>query len=271
MIKDVHIVDSSFGHAPGLCPHTVPRQIRWVRGYTDWVPVRFFTDRETRRVDDYPAGMNVALLIEPRETNEVSYCTVKEKINKFKYVLTHDREFGNSFPNGLIYKFGGCWIKPDDFWKTDDTKSELVSIIASNKQQWPGQQLRHHVISRFPTIPRFGGSNYVDSKVVALKPFAFSIIIENCRASDWFTEKIVDCFMCGTVPIYWGSPDIAETFNLAGIISFNNLEDLGPILASLSMDRWRSMTDAVLDNLERASHHLSLDEELPRLFPFLFP
>jgi hypothetical protein len=26
----------------------------------------------------------------------------------------------------------------------------------------------------------------------------------------WITEKIFDCFFAGTVPIYWGAPEIAE-------------------------------------------------------------
>jgi hypothetical protein len=27
---------------------------------------------------------------------------------------------------------------------------------------------------------------------------------------NWVTEKIVDCVITGTVPIYWGAPNIGE-------------------------------------------------------------
>lgn len=271
-VVNVHVVDSAFAHAPGLTWYNIPKHIKWVRGYTGWVPIRFFTDQQIWQVDNYSADINVALLVEPQQIDETGYIAVRAKIDKFRYVLTHDWEFKNSNPNGLIYKVGGCWIKPADFWGKNDTREKLVSIIASAKKQTFGHQLRHRIISSFPAIPKFGlGYNPVDSKATALKPFAFSIIVENCRISDYFTEKIIDCFMCGTVPIYWGSPDIGKTFNPDGIILFNDLEDIGPILETLSIDRWHSMQEAILDNFERASHYLTLDDELFTTFPFLFP
>ena len=42
----------------------------------------------------------------------------------------------------------------------------------------------------------------------------FCMAFENSRepyySNGWVTEKIYDCLGCGSIPIYWGAPDIAE-------------------------------------------------------------
>ena len=65
--------------------------------------------------------------------------------------------------------------------------------------------------------PLFGrGFNEVEYKEEALADYMFSVAIEN--ADDWFTEKILDCFLTGTVPVYYGTPSITKWFNPDGII-----------------------------------------------------
>ena len=59
------------------------------------------------------------------------------------------------------------------------------------------------------------------------------------------TEKILDCFLTGTIPIYYGAPDIGDHFNMDGIININDFE-------KISTDLYISKLDAVKDNYERA-------------------
>jgi hypothetical protein len=49
------------------------------------------------------------------------------------------------------------------------------------------------------------------SKAEVLGRYRFAICFENMKLHSWVTEKIFDCFFAGTVPIYWGAPDI-ETY-----------------------------------------------------------
>jgi hypothetical protein len=42
--------------------------------------------------------------------------------------------------------------------------------------------------------------------------------MENATYSNMFTEKITDCFMTGTIPIYYGISNIGDYFNTDGII-----------------------------------------------------
>ena len=60
----------------------------------------------------------------------------------------------------------------------------------------------------------------IEFKIEALKDYMFSIVIENSIESDYFTEKILDCFLSGTIPVYVGSKTTSQYFDENGIIYF---------------------------------------------------
>ena len=57
----------------------------------------------------------------------------------------------------------------------------------------------------------------------------FHIAIENVSRDDYFTEKLLDCFLTRTVPIYWGCPNISNYFDAEGIIHINTLNNNGAL------------------------------------------
>jgi hypothetical protein len=76
----------------------------------------------------------------------------------------------------------------------------------------------------------------------------FSVTIENSKYETYWTEKILDCFACGTIPIYHGASDIGDYFNMDGIIILNDNFDPN----TLTPDLYLSKEDAIIDNYERA-------------------
>lgn len=56
-----------------------------------------------------------------------------------------------------------------------------------------------------------GGS--VKDKKAFLGKYKFNIAFENCSHDGYATEKIMEAFAAGVVPIYYGDPRIAEDFN----------------------------------------------------------
>jgi hypothetical protein len=48
------------------------------------------------------------------------------------------------------------------------------------------------------------------SKSETISKYRFALCFENSVLKGWMTEKLFDCFFAGTVPIYWGAPDVAE-------------------------------------------------------------
>lgn len=45
-------------------------------------------------------------------------------------------------------------------------------------------------------------------KFEVLKQYDFCLCFENQSMPDYITEKIFECMFCGTIPIYWGAPNI---------------------------------------------------------------
>jgi hypothetical protein len=47
-------------------------------------------------------------------------------------------------------------------------------------------------------------------KYETLSRYAVAICYENMILPGWITEKIFDCFYAGTVPVYWGAPNVND-------------------------------------------------------------
>jgi len=138
----------------------------------------------------------------------------------------------------------GSWIKEPQIYP----KNKLVSIISSNNTFLPGHKARLEMVDQLKEYaPLFGrGFNEVEFKEEALADYMFSVAIENM--DNWFTEKLLDCFLCGTVPIFYGTPNIGKWFNMDGIILLENDFDI----EGLNEDMYTSRKDAIKDNFERA-------------------
>lgn len=75
------------------------------------------------------------------------------------------------------------------------------------------------------------------NKGETLAKYTFSLVFDNQILSGWITEKIFDCFFCGTIPIYWGAPDIEEYIPKECFIDmrrFSGYPELRTYLKSLS-------------------------------------
>jgi hypothetical protein len=76
-----------------------------------------------------------------------------------------------------------------------------------------------------------------ESKSDVLSQYTFALCFENATLPGWITEKIFDCFFAGTVPVYWGAPDVADYIPAETFIDmrrFGGYEDLRRYLHELS-------------------------------------
>lgn len=83
--------------------------------------------------------------------------------------------------------------------------------------------------------------------------YRYSIVIENDITKYYFSEKITNCFISQTIPIYIGATGISEIFNPDGIIeiSLDDLDNLSEILKQCTPEEYERRLPAVLDNFER--------------------
>lgn len=87
----------------------------------------------------------------------------------------------------------------------------------------------------------------IPTKCETLGKYRFSICYENQILEGWITEKIFDCFRAGTVPVYWGAPDIEEHIPAECYIDrrkFASQEELRQFLLSLSPDETHAYREA---------------------------
>ena len=129
-------------------------------------------------------------------------------------------------------------------------KTKLVSMIASNKRMCEGHVRRLQFVDKFrDKLDFYGrGFNEISCKEDGLKDYMFSVGIENAVYDTYFTEKLTDCFACGTIPIFYGCKGVTEYFNEDGIIFLDDNFDL----SMLTKDLYYSRMDAIKDNFERS-------------------
>lgn len=210
--------------------HVAPCLIEWDCYNSQDLTV--FTDKHLLEVIKHK-GRAVALLVEPPSLSQNHYNQAHELASYFEWVLSPWRTFCGWRPNFVHYPVGGSWIALVDWGLRKKTKD--ISIIVSEKTRAPGHYLRHEVVDRlgpnFPIDAWGRGFRPTPSKWPALAPYKYSIVIESIACYGYFSEKLIDCLSVGTIPLYWGAPDIQRYF--PGIPQWHDLGDLEHLLNHL--------------------------------------
>lgn len=100
----------------------------------------------------------------------------------------------------------------------------------------------------------------VESKVDVLQQYKFSICFENSNIYyGYITEKLFDCFASGTVPVYYGAPNVGDYIPDNCYIdfrNFNSYDQLYDYLKSMSADEYGAYLDAVKKFLDSDEYTL---------------
>lgn len=240
-----------------------PKFIEWVKG-GELAPISIYIDDGLR----LPININTenyGWLCESKTIIPSHYDWCKENIeilkNKFKKVFTHDVELAKL---SEVFQLTQCSAKSYFAHGEMYPKSKLVSMIASNKIMCSEHIYRQQMIQKFSSkCDHFGrGYRQIANKEDGLKDYCFSIVMENATYANMFTEKITDCFMTGTIPIYYGIKNIGDYFNTDGIIMLtDNFE-----IKDLSFDLYYSKIEAVKENLQLSMDLLSAEDYICRNF-----
>ena len=276
----VNLYDSSFSHTLNHPDYGYistnaeksPRgkKINFVQGYQNYhqdCGITLFTDNFLRPdvIKYVDSPLKVGWILEPPVIHPWAYNNIDSYINELDYLLTFSEEVARKYDNARVFSW--CSIRLDHKdWGVHD-KSKLVSMIASSKRDAPGHKLRHQIAENlaeeydidlwgrgYKAFPQHG-------KVKALKDYMFSIVVQNCQLDTFFTD-FVDPLATGTVPIFWGTPNVAKYFNPRGFIVFETFEELKTILDNLSEKDYYDRIDAVKDNFERSKKYWRSDDQL---------
>jgi hypothetical protein len=244
--------------------------------YVEWVldnsaPISVHVDDAIFRPID-TSKYNVAWLAESSAIIPQVIEHVKQNTNNvldvYDMFITHDFRLLTISPKFRYVPTNALpWVQNKQIY----TKTKMISMIGSAKTLCPGHEYRQEIINKYSNqIDHFGNGfpghelpwTYVDEsgnvesgKLLGLKDYRFSIAMENDNYDVILCEKITDCFVTGTIPIFWGTSKITELFNPDGIIL---LEDFD--IEMCTEDYYNSKTDAIKENFEIASNMLSAED-----------
>lgn len=266
--KIVKIVDGAFknSYSFGLAGDNRtkgPELLQWDRSPPTDSDLVVFTDAHLFRHKDYPAKKRIALLIESPAIRAGMYEWIEKHFDEFDLILTHQRYLVEAGYPFLFYPVGGSQI---EHWGLFP-KTKMTSILLSFKTGTDGHKLRHKA-AKLPNLEAHGSgvSEYV-RPFVALRDYCFSVVVENTQADAYFSEKLIDAISQGCVPIYWGCPNIQRFFNPAGMILWNDLEELEAIVKSLRPEDYARYFPYLMENLERAKDYRCPEDWIMRVYP----
>lgn len=260
-MKVINLFDSSGIKAHPLGGPKKYKNINYVDAASRFKGITVFTDFYifNKIVDTVQTDIKIAWILEPKVIYPSVYHVYKIE-NKFNYIFTFDEELLN---RGNKYKFvpvGGCWI-PEHSIKIHD-KSKNFSFIFSHKKGTIGHVFRYDIFSIYKNLFDCFGSGVkpIQTKDIALNEYKYSVCVENSSVKNYFTEKIIDCFLTGTIPIYYGCKNIGDFFNIDGIFCFNCMEDLHNIINSIDENTYYNKLPAIRDNFERAKKYCIIED-----------
>lgn len=232
-----------------------PTHFKWCRNnecesiytwYTNWTLRKALDDFHPRRV---------AWLWEPPSLQPWPYQFAASHRNLFDAIFTYDQALLSSGDNRFKFAAaGGTWIAPDH-WSIYD-KDRIGCMFVSQKKRAVGHAFRHEVAEklgdRLDIYGRF--VNPVENKWQALRYYRYCVVIEKIKMPLYFSEKLIDAMLCGCIPIYWGSWELDQWFNMDGIISFHSVEHLERILRAIGdgVGDYNARKGAIKENFEVA-------------------
>ena len=171
----------------------------------------------------------------------------------FDLVFTSDKSIYETHERIKFVPANTLWVKDINLFN----KTKLISMITSNNNITTGHKNRLLWAERVSKVADIYGRgiNPINTKEDGLRDYMFSVAMENGYYKSYFTEKILDCFATGTIPIYKGCSDIGEFFNMDGVIVLNDELDF----SSLTEELYLSKMDAVIDNFNRVKEYVVLE------------
>lgn len=214
--------------------------------------------------------INILLLCEPDIITHTSKLLVNSH-QLFDYILTHNQDIIDKYSNAHLFIFNSVWASNKDYSPKEFNVSTIVGNKTWTKQQIMRQELWHfqdQIPNRKFFASSFGrpadsfGNPSIGENKDALFYSQFHIAIENCSVDNYFTEKILDCFISKTVPIYCGCTNIGEFFNEQGIIKFKNIQECIAICNGLTVERYNEMLPAIEENYQKALTYINWNKRI---------
>jgi hypothetical protein len=273
---EVNIVDSYFQHENYCVPGVSASTFVWRRENLIENTPTVITHDDMYRFDYHtiPKVDRLGLLLESQSVIPRVYSRVRRVIPDYEMVFTHSERLLKGYPNTRWIPGGGIWVGGDYAGGQIGVvpKSRMASMLSSNKLKTPLHRRRYLWASRLEranlNVDVYRQKWRSKSRISVydtLRDYRYSIIIENFIDDRYFTEKVLNCFATGTVPIYLGARRLDQFFDPRGFIAFDSWRELRRrILPNLSEADYVNRLPAIHENLKRALDYRSVEDFIYR-------
>jgi hypothetical protein len=80
----------------------------------------------------------------------------------------------------------------------------------------------------------------------------YSVVVESSNEQNYFTEKLIDCLITKTIPIYWGCPNISDFFDTSYWIKPQNI-----LITEYTEKYYRENIEKINCNFDKAKYYAS--------------
>lgn len=176
-----------------------------------------------------------------------------EILDTYENIFTYSDELLSLHPKFVFSPANGFWIESPKI----HNKTKLISMICSSKYGSELQNFRVNFANKNATkLDLYGEiNNPIPNKELGLNDYMFSVCVENCDHNTYFTEKILDCFATGTIPVYKGTKNIINHFNPEGIIFLDEID-----INDLSEETYYEKMHHIEDNFMRVLKYNTLED-----------
>ena len=194
-------------------------------------------------------GMDCFILLMTGESVDCDFMGVD-------YSISYKPESSNNY----YLPFWTMYMEPDDFLiehpsakmqtNRNHPKNSFCNFVYSRApyRKFPGVSARLYLcrlLSQYKTVDCAGSSlNNTDklkimeksisnpwhAKTKFMSDYKFSIAFENKSSIGYMTEKIWHAYLAGTIPIYWGSHNIAKFFNPQSFINCHDYNSFAEVV-----------------------------------------
>lgn len=237
---------------------------RWEKSFKDISHLDFtlFYDYRPSQEELNLSTINIFIACEPNDYfGNHNYAISNYK--QFDVILTWSNRILNNVPNAMFSVYGESWWQDNEYEYESVDKEFKVSFLRGSLLKLIGHYHRFELYERrneiqipiefWETIGDRGNfEKWRQDKVDTFRPYQYSVCIENSSRENYFTEKITDCILNKTIPIYWGCSNVGDFYNSKGIIQVRNTDEIIEVINQLTPEYYDSISDVIEENYKRA-------------------
>ncbi len=187
-------------------------------------------------------------------------------------IITSNPKILQYCSNAVKQPYGTTWLNksphhPDSIGVFTEQlgqiqKENSISMICGSLTGKTGYNIRHQIwnnkhkiknklnfysSTRFP-IP--GVEQLPNDDKIHLFNSMYSIAIESSSEPNYFTEKLIDCLITKTIPVYWGCPNVSEYFDTSYWVQPQDV-----LVFNYTEEHYYNNLDKINNNFEKAKQY----------------